>query len=68
MSIERVTNDFSSFTSPSLSSSSLFIIYRYFQTAQHGFPHKPSAMAYDPKMKLMAIGTHSGAIKVSIKI
>lgn len=34
------------------------------QTIQHGFPHKPSAMAYDAQRKLFAIGTHSGAIKV----
>lgn len=34
------------------------------QTIQHGFPHKPSAMAYDAKRKLIVIGTHSGAIKV----
>lgn len=36
----------------------------FFQTAQHGFPHKPSAIAYDPIDKLMAIGTQTGAIKV----
>lgn len=35
-----------------------------FQTIQHGFPHKPSAMAYDVQRKLFAIGTYSGAIKV----
>ncbi|XP_053671237.1 lethal(2) giant larvae protein isoform X1 [Anopheles nili] len=35
-----------------------------YTTAQHGFPHKPSALAYDPKSKLMAIGTNSGVIKV----
>ena len=34
------------------------------QTVQHGFPHKPSALAYDSKKKLLAIGTHSGAIKI----
>lgn len=34
------------------------------QTVQHGFPHKPTALAYDPIDRLMAIGTHSGAIKV----
>lgn len=34
------------------------------QTVQHGFPHKPSVMAYDPRRKLFAIGTHTGAIKV----
>lgn len=36
----------------------------FLQTVQHGFPHKPSAMAYDPKLKLMAIGTHTGIVKV----
>lgn len=35
-----------------------------FQTTQHGFPHKPSALAYDPKYKLLAIGTTTGGIKV----
>jgi lethal(2) giant larvae protein len=35
-----------------------------FQTVQHGFPHKPSAVAYDPISKLMAIGTNSGVVKV----
>lgn len=31
---------------------------------EHGFPHQPSALAFDPKLELMAIGTKSGAIKV----
>ncbi|XP_075153995.1 LLGL domain-containing protein l(2)gl isoform X2 [Haematobia irritans] len=39
-------------------------LFSYRKTAQHGFPHKPSAMAYDPIAKLMAIGTQTGAIKV----
>lgn len=34
------------------------------QTVEHGFPHQPSALAFDPKLELMAIGTKSGAIKV----
>uniref|UniRef100_A0A672Z1E1 LLGL scribble cell polarity complex component 1 n=1 Tax=Sphaeramia orbicularis TaxID=375764 RepID=A0A672Z1E1_9TELE len=33
-------------------------------TVEHGFPHQPSALAFDPKLHLMAIGTKSGAIKV----
>uniref|UniRef100_A0A8C9Y6H4 LLGL scribble cell polarity complex component 1 n=1 Tax=Sander lucioperca TaxID=283035 RepID=A0A8C9Y6H4_SANLU len=33
-------------------------------TVEHGFPHQPSALAFDPKLELMAIGTKSGAIKV----
>ncbi|XP_017065593.2 lethal(2) giant larvae protein isoform X2 [Drosophila eugracilis] len=39
-------------------------LFAYRKTAQHGFPHKPSALAYDPVLKLMAIGTQTGAIKV----
>ncbi|KAH8409541.1 hypothetical protein KR222_008146 [Zaprionus bogoriensis] len=39
-------------------------LFSYRKTAQHGFPHKPSALAYDPVAKLMAIGTQTGAIKV----
>lgn len=34
------------------------------QTVEHGFPNQPSALAYDPKLQLMTIGTKSGAIKV----
>lgn len=36
----------------------------FVQTVEHGFPNQPSALAYDPKLQLMAIGTKSGAIKV----
>lgn len=39
-------------------------LYFHTQTVQHGFPHKPTALAYDPIDQLMAIGTHSGAIKI----
>ncbi|XP_043243903.1 lethal(2) giant larvae protein homolog 1-like isoform X3 [Amphibalanus amphitrite] len=39
-------------------------LFRYAKTAQHGFPSKPSALAYDPTLSLMAIGTKSGAINV----
>jgi len=38
--------------------------FLFFQTIQHGSPNKPSAMTYDPKLKLMAIGTHTGVVKV----
>uniref|UniRef100_A0A8C5EAF7 Lethal giant larvae homologue 2 domain-containing protein n=1 Tax=Gouania willdenowi TaxID=441366 RepID=A0A8C5EAF7_GOUWI len=34
------------------------------KTVEHGFPHQPSALAYDPKLQFMAIGTKSGAIKI----
>uniref|UniRef100_A0A8D8IJ21 Lethal(2) giant larvae protein n=1 Tax=Culex pipiens TaxID=7175 RepID=A0A8D8IJ21_CULPI len=39
-------------------------LFAFRRTAQHGFPHKPSALAYDPTSRLMAIGTNSGIIKV----
>ncbi|XP_055916623.1 lethal(2) giant larvae protein [Eupeodes corollae] len=39
-------------------------LFAYRKTAQHGFPHKPSALAFDSKSKLMAVGTQNGAIKV----
>ncbi|XP_053682563.1 lethal(2) giant larvae protein [Sabethes cyaneus] len=39
-------------------------LFAFRRTAQHGFPNKPSALAYDPISKLMAIGTNSGIIKV----
>ncbi|KAG9343029.1 hypothetical protein JZ751_015247 [Albula glossodonta] len=35
---------------------------------EHGFPSQPSALAYDPKLQLMAIGTKSGAVKVVVCI
>ncbi|KAJ8934155.1 hypothetical protein NQ318_012851, partial [Aromia moschata] len=34
------------------------------QTLQHGFPHKPTAVAWDPSLRLICIGTATGAVKV----
>ncbi|EFX88611.1 hypothetical protein DAPPUDRAFT_41708 [Daphnia pulex] len=34
------------------------------RTARHGFPHQPTALAYDPIQRLVAIGTKSGAIRI----
>ncbi|KAM6957462.1 LOW QUALITY PROTEIN: lethal(2) giant larvae protein homolog 1 [Aplochiton taeniatus] len=39
-------------------------LFAFNKTVEHGFPHQPSALTYDPKLQLMAIGTKSGAIKV----
>ncbi|XP_044758533.1 lethal(2) giant larvae protein isoform X2 [Coccinella septempunctata] len=39
-------------------------LFSYSRTAQHGFPHKPTAMAWDPSLRLLALGTATGAIKV----
>lgn len=43
---------------------SSFLFSFFTQTVEHGFPNQPSALAYDPKLQLMAIGTKSGAIKL----
>lgn len=34
------------------------------QTVEHGFPSQPSALAYDPVLRVMAIGTKAGAVKL----
>ncbi|KAE8741158.1 hypothetical protein FOCC_FOCC013321 [Frankliniella occidentalis] len=39
-------------------------LFAFRNTLHHGFPNKPSALAWDPDLRLMAIGTSSGAIKV----
>ncbi|KAG9473641.1 hypothetical protein GDO78_004116, partial [Eleutherodactylus coqui] len=33
-------------------------------TVEHGFPHQPSALGFSDSLRLMAIGTRSGAIKI----
>ncbi|XP_012555599.1 lethal(2) giant larvae protein homolog 1 isoform X1 [Hydra vulgaris] len=39
-------------------------LFKFFKLCEHGFPHKPSAIAYDSKLKLLAIGTQSGYLKL----
>ncbi|GFO39278.1 lethal(2) giant larvae protein-like protein [Plakobranchus ocellatus] len=39
-------------------------LFRFQKCVEHGFPTKPSAMAYDSKLQLLAIGTKSGVIRV----
>ncbi|XP_066524925.1 syntaxin-binding protein 5 isoform X5 [Hoplias malabaricus] len=34
------------------------------KTLRHGFPYQPSAMAFDPVQKILAIGTQSGALRL----
>ena len=53
----EITKTISSYT---ISPKSYFL----FQLLEHGFPSKPSALAYDPKLKLVAVGTKSGAIRM----
>uniref|UniRef100_A0A672RS07 LLGL scribble cell polarity complex component 1 n=1 Tax=Sinocyclocheilus grahami TaxID=75366 RepID=A0A672RS07_SINGR len=39
-------------------------LFAFSKTVEHGFPNQPSALAYDPKRQLLAIGTKSGAMKI----
>uniref|UniRef100_A0A674EQI2 LLGL scribble cell polarity complex component 1 n=1 Tax=Salmo trutta TaxID=8032 RepID=A0A674EQI2_SALTR len=39
-------------------------LFAFNKTVEHGFPHQPSALTFDPQLQLMAIGTKSGAIKI----
>uniref|UniRef100_A0AAY4EDC3 Syntaxin-binding protein 5-like n=1 Tax=Denticeps clupeoides TaxID=299321 RepID=A0AAY4EDC3_9TELE len=34
------------------------------KTVRHGFPYQPSALAFDPLQKLLAVGTQSGALRL----
>ena len=38
--------------------------FTYKKTAVHGFPTGPSALAYEPDLRLLAIGTTSGELRV----
>uniref|UniRef100_A0A8C0IGW5 Syntaxin-binding protein 5-like n=1 Tax=Bubo bubo TaxID=30461 RepID=A0A8C0IGW5_BUBBB len=40
---------------------SLLCIY---ETVRHGFPYQPSALAFDPVQKILAIGTQTGALRL----
>lgn len=39
-------------------------LFQLNQTLYHGFPHRPSALAYDSKLNLLAIGTREGSLRV----
>ncbi|CAF91814.1 unnamed protein product, partial [Tetraodon nigroviridis] len=34
------------------------------QTVRHGFPYQPTALAFDPVQKILAIGSRSGGIRM----
>ncbi|KAH0557946.1 hypothetical protein KQX54_013172 [Cotesia glomerata] len=34
------------------------------RTFRHGFPHQPTAIAFDPVQKLLAIGTKTGSLRL----
>nr|CAG4641438.1 EOG090X00I4 [Eurycercus lamellatus] len=39
-------------------------LFQFQKTIQHGFPSKPTALAWDPVLRLLCIGTKAGAIKI----
>uniref|UniRef100_A0A3P8Y6W1 Lethal giant larvae homologue 2 domain-containing protein n=1 Tax=Esox lucius TaxID=8010 RepID=A0A3P8Y6W1_ESOLU len=39
-------------------------LFAFNKTVEHGFPHQPSALNFDPQLQLMAIGSKSGAVKI----
>ncbi|KAM8962262.1 lethal(2) giant larvae protein homolog 1 isoform 3-T3 [Pelodytes ibericus] len=39
-------------------------LFAFNKTVEHGFPNQPSSLAFDPLLKIMAIGSKSGAVKI----
>ena len=39
-------------------------LFLFFQSVRHGFPSKPTAMAWDPELKILAIGSKQGLLRV----
>ncbi|XP_063816679.1 LLGL scribble cell polarity complex component 2 isoform X1 [Pseudophryne corroboree] len=39
-------------------------LFQFNKTVEHGFPNQPSALGFSDSLRLMAIGTRSGAIKI----
>jgi len=38
--------------------------FQIIKTARHGFPYRPTAIAYDPVQNLLAVGTKSGNLRI----
>jgi len=36
----------------------------FVQCSEHGFPQKPSALAYDAMLSLLAVGTENGDVRM----
>ena len=41
-------------------------LFVFLQCSEHGFPQKPSALAYDPKLSLLAVGTENGDVRMCV--
>lgn len=39
-------------------------LFQFQKTAQHGFPSKPTSLAWDPVLRLLCVATRTGAIKI----
>uniref|UniRef100_A0A8C5XCM4 LLGL scribble cell polarity complex component 2 n=1 Tax=Microcebus murinus TaxID=30608 RepID=A0A8C5XCM4_MICMU len=39
-------------------------LFQFNKTVEHGFPHQPSALGYSASLRVLAIGTRSGAVKL----
>ena len=39
-------------------------LFNFSRNITYGFPHKPSCMGWDPELKLLAVGTKNGQIRV----
>ncbi|KAF3817257.1 hypothetical protein GH733_011657, partial [Mirounga leonina] len=39
-------------------------LFQFNKTVEHGFPHQPSALGYSLSLRILAIGTRSGAVKL----
>ncbi|XP_040212347.1 lethal(2) giant larvae protein homolog 1 isoform X3 [Rana temporaria] len=39
-------------------------LFSFNKTVEHGFPNQPSSLAFDPVLRIMAIGAKSGAVKI----
>jgi len=38
----------------------------FVKCSEHGFPQKPSALAYDPVLSLLAVGTENGDVRMCV--
>jgi len=39
-------------------------LFCFLQTFRHGFPYQPTALAFDPIQRLLAIGTKNGSLRM----
>lgn len=42
----------------------LCVFFFILQTVRHGFPYQPTALAFDPVQKILAVGSRSGGVRM----